>query len=176
MQQESSSRDKRIFICCIENFQFSRKMNIIRPKTPSFRPGQPYLAPPMLVCWWQTMARWNYDTKISSLLAIYQGSGTITKNDYVLKATRQYQHHCCVSLDATQCHAVSWASPCYQKNKGNRSKYMGGIPRFCGRPWYKAPRLFLSASVVIRTHDIRPCPPSLSSARNTPVPWSRTNH
>ena len=34
---------------------------IIRPKTPSFWPGQSSLAPPMLVNWWQAMTHYNRD-------------------------------------------------------------------------------------------------------------------
>ena len=55
-----------------------------------FWPGQPPLAPPMLVRRYWTMVRWNCDTKGSSFFAILKGAGTITKNNYVLRANRQY--------------------------------------------------------------------------------------
>ena len=58
-------------------FLFSRKwLYWIRPRTPSFCSGQSSLAPPILIRWWQTMARWNRDTKGSLFfchLAVFWG-------------------------------------------------------------------------------------------------------
>ena len=48
---------------------------IIWPGTPTFEPGQTSIAYPTLVHWWQTMARWNRDTKGRLFLSIWQGTG-----------------------------------------------------------------------------------------------------
>ena len=36
------------------------------------------------------MARWNYLTKRESFLPIWHGAGTITKNNFLLRANKQY--------------------------------------------------------------------------------------
>ena len=58
---------------------FFAKMTIIWPRTPSVCQSQTSIAPPIVVCWWQMMMRWNHGTKESSFLAFYQGADTITK-------------------------------------------------------------------------------------------------
>ena len=70
----------------LKNFQIfdNNYIPIIWPITPRFCPGQSSLAPPILVRWWQTMTRWNCDTKGRSFLpsmnnlAVFRG---ITKNN-----------------------------------------------------------------------------------------------
>ena len=46
-----------------QKFSILSKMTIIHPRTLSFWLCRSSLAPPILVCWRQTMACWNCDTK-----------------------------------------------------------------------------------------------------------------
>ena len=72
-------RDKINAVSKTFNFCKNNYICIIRPRTPTFWPGQYSLALSILVRWWQTRARWNCDTKGSLILAIYQGVETIAK-------------------------------------------------------------------------------------------------
>ena len=44
------------------------------------------------------MARWNRLTKESWFFDIWKGAGTITKNDYLLRANRQYARRTAMTL------------------------------------------------------------------------------
>ena len=63
-------------------------MTIIRPLTPTFGLGQTSIALQILVHWWQMTACWNCFTE--AFFAILQGAETNIKNNYLLRANRQY--------------------------------------------------------------------------------------
>ena len=73
-------------------------MTIIWPRTSTFGQGQTAIASPTLVRWWQTMARWNCHTKGRLFLPTWQGAGTNPKNNYVLRANRQYMNIKVISI------------------------------------------------------------------------------
>ena len=87
-QWESSPRGEGTIHRLFANFSIFAKMTI-KPRIPSFWPGQSSLSPPILVRWWQAMARWNRDTKGRLFLAIVQGPGGLTKINYQFRANRQ---------------------------------------------------------------------------------------
>ena len=89
IQKESSSS-------CLQKINFRKKKSIIWPRTPSLWPGQSSLAPPMLVRWWQTVARWNRDTKGSLFLIIWQGLRRLTKIKYVSVKDKQSTYIACL--------------------------------------------------------------------------------
>ena len=68
--ENAVSGAEQLIVCCSRNFEFLSKMTIIWPKTSRFWPDQSSLAPPILVCRWPTMARWNADTKPSLFSSI----------------------------------------------------------------------------------------------------------
>ena len=79
IKQEISTRDEEIKWTLSQKITIFGKITRIRPWTLSFGPVQTSIASPILVRWQQMMARWNRLTKGKSFLAIWQGSGTITK-------------------------------------------------------------------------------------------------
>ena len=71
-----------------------------KKRTPSFWPCQSSLAPPMLVRWWQTRARWNRDTKESWLFGhLARVRGTYKNKSSVLG--KQTIHCRCCKTDRT---------------------------------------------------------------------------
>ena len=55
--QESSSRDEETIHKLKPKFSIFAKMTILRPLTPTFGLGQSSISLPILIRWWQTMAR-----------------------------------------------------------------------------------------------------------------------
>ena len=66
------------------------KMTIIWPLTSTFGLGQISITLLILIRWRQTIARWNCLSKADLIWAFKQGANTITRNNYLLRANRQY--------------------------------------------------------------------------------------